>query len=55
MESEESLHRLEVILDLTEQGVDEARAAGRKLKAQGSSFDVAFTSALTARPAARST
>ncbi len=33
-------------VDLTEQGVAEARAAGRKLKAQGLRFDVAFTSAL---------
>jgi 2,3-bisphosphoglycerate-dependent phosphoglycerate mutase len=33
-------------VDLTEQGVNEAREAGRKLKAQGLSFDVAFTSAL---------
>jgi 2,3-bisphosphoglycerate-dependent phosphoglycerate mutase len=33
-------------VDLTEQGVAEARAAGRKLKAQGIRFDVAFTSAL---------
>ena len=32
--------------DLTEQGVAEARAAGRKLKAQGLRFDVGFTSAL---------
>jgi len=32
---------------LTEQGVTEAREAGRKLKAQGLKFDVAFTSALT--------
>ncbi len=31
---------------LTEKGIAEARAAGRKLKAQGLSFDVAFTSAL---------
>jgi 2,3-bisphosphoglycerate-dependent phosphoglycerate mutase len=31
---------------LTEKGVAEARAAGRKLKAQGLQFDVAFTSAL---------
>jgi len=31
---------------LTEKGVEEARAAGRKLKAQGLRFDVAFTSAL---------
>src|SRR5512147_1837484 len=33
--------------DLTEQGIAEAKAAGRKLKEQGLSFDVAFTSALT--------
>lgn len=33
-------------VDLTEQGVTEARNAGRKLKAQGLGFDVAFTSAL---------
>jgi 2,3-bisphosphoglycerate-dependent phosphoglycerate mutase len=33
-------------VDLTEQGVKEAREAGRKLKAQGLVFDVAFTSAL---------
>lgn len=33
--------------DLTEQGVGEAKDAGRKLKAQGLSFDVAFTSDLT--------
>jgi 2,3-bisphosphoglycerate-dependent phosphoglycerate mutase len=33
-------------VDLTPNGVAEARAAGRKLKAQGISFDVAFTSAL---------
>ena len=33
-------------VDLTEQGVNEARAAGRKLKAQGLVFDVAYTSAL---------
>ena len=32
---------------LTEQGIKEARDAGRKLKAQGLKFDVAFTSALT--------
>jgi 2,3-bisphosphoglycerate-dependent phosphoglycerate mutase len=32
--------------DLTEVGIAEAREAGRKLKAQGLSFDVAFTSAL---------
>jgi 2,3-bisphosphoglycerate-dependent phosphoglycerate mutase len=33
-------------VDLTELGVKEARDAGRKLKAQGLSFDIAFTSAL---------
>ena len=33
-------------IDLTEKGIAEARAAGRKLKAQGLSFDVAFTSVL---------
>ncbi len=33
-------------VDLTEKGVEEARAAGRKLKAQGIRFDVAFTSVL---------
>ena len=33
-------------VDLTEKGVTEAREAGRKLKAQGITFDVAFTSAL---------
>ena len=33
--------------DLTEQGISEAKEAGRKLKAQGLSFDVAFTSDLT--------
>jgi 2,3-bisphosphoglycerate-dependent phosphoglycerate mutase len=33
-------------VDLTEAGVAEARAAGRKLKNQGLSFDVAYTSAL---------
>src|SRR6185312_13262614 len=32
--------------DLTPQGVDEAKDAGRKLKAQGLTFDVAFTSVL---------
>ena len=32
--------------DLTEQGVAEAREAGRKLKAQGFTFDIAFTSVL---------
>jgi 2,3-bisphosphoglycerate-dependent phosphoglycerate mutase len=33
-------------VDLTEQGIKEAREAGRKLKAQGLTFDVAYTSAL---------
>lgn len=33
-------------VDLTEVGVGEAREAGRKLKAQGLGFDVAYTSAL---------
>ena len=33
-------------VDLTDKGVSEAREAGRKLKAQGIKFDVAFTSAL---------
>jgi 2,3-bisphosphoglycerate-dependent phosphoglycerate mutase len=33
-------------VDLTEQGVKEAREAGRKLKAQGLMFDVAYTSVL---------
>ena len=33
-------------VDLTENGIKEARAAGRRLKAQGLRFDVAFTSAL---------
>src|ERR1041384_8852810 len=33
-------------VDLTEAGVAEARAAGRKLKGQGLSCDVAYTSAL---------
>jgi 2,3-bisphosphoglycerate-dependent phosphoglycerate mutase len=33
-------------IDLTEAGIAEARAAGRKLKRQGLKFDVAFTSAL---------
>src|SRR5881394_3802263 len=33
--------------DLTEQGIAEAKAAGRKLKADGFVFDIAFTSALT--------
>ena len=33
--------------DLTEQGIAEAKSAGRKLKEQGLSFDLAFTSDLT--------
>jgi 2,3-bisphosphoglycerate-dependent phosphoglycerate mutase len=32
--------------DLTEQGIAEAKAAARKLKAQGLTFDIAFTSVL---------
>ncbi|MDB5634325.1 MAG: phosphoglyceromutase [Tardiphaga sp.] len=32
---------------LTEKGIAEAKEAGRKLKAQGLTFDIAFTSALT--------
>ena len=37
--------------DLTETGVDEARRAGVLLKKQAFAFDIAFTSALEARPA----
>ncbi len=33
-------------VDLTDKGIAEAREAGRKLKAQGLTFDVAFTSVL---------
>lgn len=33
-------------VDLTEQGVTEAKAAGQKLAARGLTFDIAFTSAL---------
>ncbi|MGE3830622.1 MAG: 2,3-bisphosphoglycerate-dependent phosphoglycerate mutase [Parvibaculaceae bacterium] len=33
-------------VDLTEKGVEEAKAAGRKLKAKGLQFDIAYTSAL---------
>ena len=33
--------------DLTGQGIAEAKEAGRKLKAQGFTFDIAFTSVLT--------
>jgi 2,3-bisphosphoglycerate-dependent phosphoglycerate mutase len=33
-------------VDLTDTGIKEARAAGRKLKAQGIKFDVGYTSAL---------
>jgi 2,3-bisphosphoglycerate-dependent phosphoglycerate mutase len=33
-------------VDLTEQGIAEAKEAGRKLKAQGITFDMAYTSAL---------
>jgi 2,3-bisphosphoglycerate-dependent phosphoglycerate mutase len=38
-------------VDLTEKGVEEARAAGRKLKAQGLSFDVASRRCSSARSA----
>ena len=38
-------------VDLTEKGIAEARAAGTRLKAQGLHFDIAFTSALSARSA----
>jgi 2,3-bisphosphoglycerate-dependent phosphoglycerate mutase len=33
--------------DLTEKGVEEARAAGHRLKAKGLKFDIAYTSVLT--------
>ena len=33
-------------VDLSEKGVEEAKAAGQKLKARGLKFDIAFTSAL---------
>jgi 2,3-bisphosphoglycerate-dependent phosphoglycerate mutase len=33
-------------VDLTEKGIEEAKSAGRKLKARGFTFDVAYTSAL---------
>lgn len=33
--------------DLTERGVEEARAAGRRLKSKGFRFDIAYTSLLT--------
>jgi 2,3-bisphosphoglycerate-dependent phosphoglycerate mutase len=45
MEPEEPVHRL-ARRRPTEQGVKEAREAGRKLKAQGLMFDVAYTSVL---------
>src|SRR6202165_701503 len=35
--------------DLTEKGIAEAKEAGKKLKAQGLSFDIAFTSVLLRR------
>src|ERR1700694_4554225 len=35
--------------DLTEKGIAEAKEAGKKLKAQGLSFDIAFTSVLLKR------
>ena len=34
-------------VDLTEQGIQEARAGGRTLKSEGLTFDIAFTSVLT--------
>ena len=34
-------------VDLTEQGIEEARAAGQLLKSEGLTFDLAFTSVLT--------
>ncbi len=46
MEPQEPLHRLRDP-DLTELGVEEARAAGRRLKDAGLRFDVAFTSVLS--------
>jgi 2,3-bisphosphoglycerate-dependent phosphoglycerate mutase len=33
-------------VDLTEKGIEEAKSAGRKLKAKGLQFDIAYTSAL---------
>ena len=33
-------------VDLTEKGIDEARAAGRLLRSEGFDFDLAFTSVL---------
>ncbi|WP_333843829.1 2,3-bisphosphoglycerate-dependent phosphoglycerate mutase, partial [Pelomicrobium sp.] len=33
-------------VDLSEKGIEEARAAGRRLKSEGFDFDVAFTSVL---------
>ena len=45
MEPQKSVHRLADV-DLTEEGVEEANTAGRKLKAKGVRFDVGFTSAL---------
>jgi 2,3-bisphosphoglycerate-dependent phosphoglycerate mutase len=33
-------------VDITDKGAEEAKVAGRKLKAQGLSFDIAFTSSL---------
>jgi 2,3-bisphosphoglycerate-dependent phosphoglycerate mutase len=33
-------------VDLTEKGIEEAKSAGRKLKARGFTFDIAYTSAL---------
>ena len=33
-------------VDLTQQGIDEARTAGRQLRELGTTFDIAFTSVL---------
>ena len=38
-------------VDLTETGVEQAKQAGRLLKAEGYDFDVAYTSVLSAPPA----
>ena len=46
MESQKNLFTGWRDIDLSENGVAEARSAGRKLKAQNLSFDVGFTSAL---------
>ena len=46
LEPREPLHRLDRRGPLAEAGVEEARAAGQLLKAEGSRFDLAFTSVL---------